>query len=72
MYFLPTQLTNRHAGFSPHMHSTAKFTPILHADWSVNLGENKSHQRSQTYGGYAMMNEIEIFTYSTTGTARSP
>ena len=53
MYFLLTYSTNHNAGFSPHMRPTAKFRPIVHADWLATLGENRPDQRSQTFGGYA-------------------
>ena len=62
MHFLPNLLTNHHAGFFQHMRSTPKFRSILHADWSVSLGENRHDQRSQTFGGHAVHSHIHVDT----------
>ena len=65
MYFLSTQLTNHRAGFSSRMRSTAKFGLASHADRSVSLGENKLDQKSQTFGGYAVLMIIENNIHTT-------
>ena len=31
---------------------------ILHDDWSIKLGENRSDQSSQTFGGYAIKDKF--------------
>ena len=37
------------------MHSTARFRPILHDDWSIRLGENRADQSAKTFVGYALL-----------------